>query len=281
MSDKKLDTPNETVGLGRRRFINTAALAGLTVGVAACNDKPAAAPAAAPAAPAPAPAPTAHAGANVHLKPGELDTYYGLWSGGHTGDMRVLGLPSGRESCASPASCPTRWSAGASPTSPRPSWAPSPTATCATPWATPTTSTPPTRTATTTAATPGSTTRSTAASAVSASTLRLRQDHRAAQRPGLPRHLPGQARPGRQGHQLHHPRVLRQRVPIPLPNDGRDLDDSDQVPLPVHLRRRRDHGSALAGADRRQLRPGRHLLRRQARRHQPVQHRGRRATTKT
>ncbi|KAB2897464.1 MAG: nitrous-oxide reductase, partial [Burkholderiaceae bacterium] len=40
----------------------------------------------------------AHAAtANVHLKPGELDTYYGLWSGGHNGDMRVLGLPSGRE----------------------------------------------------------------------------------------------------------------------------------------------------------------------------------------
>jgi nitrous-oxide reductase len=32
-----------------------------------------------------------------HLKPGELDTYYGLWSGGHTGDFRVLGMPSGRE----------------------------------------------------------------------------------------------------------------------------------------------------------------------------------------
>ena len=33
----------------------------------------------------------------MHLKPGELDTYYGLWSGGHNGDVRVLGLPSGRE----------------------------------------------------------------------------------------------------------------------------------------------------------------------------------------
>ncbi len=96
MSDKREDMSTETAGMGRRRFINTAAVAGLAVGVAACNDKPAAAPAAAPAAPAPAPT-AAHAGANVHLKPGELDSYYGLWSGGHTGDMRVLGLPSGRE----------------------------------------------------------------------------------------------------------------------------------------------------------------------------------------
>ncbi|MDP2448932.1 TAT-dependent nitrous-oxide reductase [Polaromonas sp.] len=91
---QKTDTPSEQLSvIGRRKFINTAALAGLTVGVAACTDKPAG-PAAA-ASPASA---AGHGSSNgVHLKPGELDTYYGLWSGGHTGDMRVLGMPSGRE----------------------------------------------------------------------------------------------------------------------------------------------------------------------------------------
>eukprot|EP01031_Cornospumella_fuschlensis_P019508 gene19508-23907_t len=94
---KNMTSISEPQGLARRRFINSAAIAGLTLGAAACAEKKSDGTAAVPAASGAAPA--AHGGeANAtHLKPGQLDSYYGLWSGGHTGDMRVLGLPSGRE----------------------------------------------------------------------------------------------------------------------------------------------------------------------------------------
>ncbi len=93
MSDDHKEDPGlSSTGLSRRKFINTTALVGLTLGVAAC-DKTGAPGAAGEGAAAGA----GGCASPTEIKPGELDTYYGLWSGGHNGDMRVLGLPSGRE----------------------------------------------------------------------------------------------------------------------------------------------------------------------------------------
>ncbi|ATJ84606.1 TAT-dependent nitrous-oxide reductase [Halomonas beimenensis] len=85
MSEKKKDIEN----LGRRHFLRNSAVtgvagAGLAGGFGAgalINSRQARA-----------------AGEDgIEVAPGELDEYYGFWSGGHQGEVRVLGVPSMRE----------------------------------------------------------------------------------------------------------------------------------------------------------------------------------------
>jgi len=83
MSDKK---DNDKVGVSRREFLGATALAGVAGtglgGVMGIS-------------------PAAYAKSAKHSKatvePGELDEYYGFWSGGQSGELRILGLPSMRE----------------------------------------------------------------------------------------------------------------------------------------------------------------------------------------
>jgi len=82
---------------GRRKFLGTTATvtlagAGLAMGLAACKKSEQGAPAAGTAAEG------SHAatGGEFDVAPGKLDSYYIFSSGGHNGDVRIYGLPSGR-----------------------------------------------------------------------------------------------------------------------------------------------------------------------------------------
>jgi len=93
--DTKSKTPLDN---GRRKFLNTAGIAGIagagaSLGLAGCNkaDQTPVASALAPIQPA---GKAAHGKGQV--APGQLDDYYMLSSGGHSGEARVYGVPSGR-----------------------------------------------------------------------------------------------------------------------------------------------------------------------------------------
>ncbi len=84
------------VGFSRRKFLGTAALAGLSgaglsAGLLSCKPQP-------KEGAEVAPTPAAKAGGlSMEVPPGQLDEYYGFWSGGQSGEVRILGIPSMRE----------------------------------------------------------------------------------------------------------------------------------------------------------------------------------------
>ncbi|QIB52156.1 TAT-dependent nitrous-oxide reductase [Pseudomonas sp. OIL-1] len=91
MSDKEKNTEVlEAKGLSRRGFLGASAMTGAAVvGATALGSSIMSREAFAQAA--------KEAKSKTHVGPGELDDYYGFWSGGHQGEVRVMGVPSMRE----------------------------------------------------------------------------------------------------------------------------------------------------------------------------------------
>lgn len=88
--DKNNSGSEQSVEHGRRGFLGKGAalgLAGVTLGLAGCKEQGASAKAA-DAKP--------HQAGGSEIAPGQLDEYYAFMSAGHSGEARILGLPSGR-----------------------------------------------------------------------------------------------------------------------------------------------------------------------------------------
>lgn len=84
------DTDDKHDGLTRRSFLGTGAVTGAVLaGASALGGAVFTRESFAAAA--------KDAKSKIHVEPGQLDDYYGFWSGGHQGEVRVLGVPSMRE----------------------------------------------------------------------------------------------------------------------------------------------------------------------------------------
>ena len=84
------DTDDKHEGLTRRSFLGTGAVTGAVLaGASAIGGAVFTRESFAAAA--------KDAKSKIHVEPGQLDDYYGFWSGGHQGEVRVLGIPSMRE----------------------------------------------------------------------------------------------------------------------------------------------------------------------------------------
>ena len=95
MSKEKTENLDKE-GLSRREMLSNSAKAVALAGVGAGGL--AAATGGALLAPQTA---RAAEGSNAEVRPGDLDEYYGFWSSGQNGELRILGLPSMRiNACA-------------------------------------------------------------------------------------------------------------------------------------------------------------------------------------